>query len=120
MQTLMFGLQIAAIGIGIVFVGLIFLIIVIKCLGKGVEAFTKKTVSADVAMSVPDDQAPVSPVKVEEQEDENELIAVICAAVAWMLQGQGQIVTIRRVKEETTPGWALSGRQETMRLRQIL
>jgi len=52
-------------------------------------------------------------------DDDDEVITVIAAAVAYLTQGRGVLTTIRRVAAPGVPSWSLAGRQDTMNLRQI-
>ena len=51
--------------------------------------------------------------------DDDEIITVMAAAVAYLTQGGGVLTTIRRVAAPGVPSWSLAGRQDTMNLRQI-
>ncbi len=115
MQTLIFGLEVAVLGMGIVFSALVFLIGVIKVLGMATEKLAeKKQASKSVAAKDNAQEQKITPTA----EDNGEILAAISAAIACMTQGSGRIVTISRVREEDVPGWAAVGRQETMKLRQ--
>jgi sodium pump decarboxylase gamma subunit len=114
-QTLIFGLQVAALGIGIVFVALVFLIFVIKGMTKATELSEVKK-NTDNSMIIKKEAVPQEAPLIAE--DDDEIMAVIAAAVACLTQGKLRIKTIRRVKEENVPVWSAAGRQETMCLRQ--
>jgi sodium pump decarboxylase gamma subunit len=117
LETLLFGVQVALLGMGIVFVVLAFLIGIIKVLGMATKASDrKKPVVATVTATEKENEKVVALT----EEENSEILAVISAAVAMMTGGNGRIVTINRVREEAVPGWASAGRQETMRLRQEL
>lgn len=117
LQTLSFGVQVALLGMGIVFVALVFLIGIIKVMGMATKASDrKKPVVATVTATEKENEKVVT----STEEDNSEILAVISAAVAMMTGGNGRIVTINRVREGVVPGWAAAGRQETMRLRQGL
>ncbi len=109
-----FGLQVAIIGIGIVFVALTFLIGVVKLMILATGNAVKKT---------PEPQAPVTkaaePAVAVKKEDDSDVIAVIAATVAFLTQGRMSIKTITRVPGGYAPSWSLAGRQETMNLRQF-
>lgn len=116
MQTLIFGLKVSALGMGIVFVVLAFLIGVIKVMAKLTEiSDSKKKPNNPGAMKLGTVVQPTS-IKVE---DDSEVIAVIAAAAACMTQGTMRITTIRRIREEYVSTWSAAGRQETMNLRQL-
>lgn len=108
-----FSLIVMVIGMVTVFVGLILLIGLIKVmqmltsnLGQG-----KKKKAAKAAEAAP---APAAAPVVEEVPvtDDNELIAVISAAVAMMME-DGSAFTVRRVRRVTNaPVWNKAGREE--------
>lgn len=116
MSTLMFGLQVAVIAMAIVFVALVSLMFVIQ---GGASLMQKKTDEPKVA-AAPQAAAPApapvtaAPVK----EDNNELAAVIAAAIA--ASGHQVIVkSISRVIGTTGAAWAATGRTDAMSLRQL-
>lgn len=108
-----FSLIVMVIGMLTVFFGLILLIGLIKVmqmltsnLGQG-----KKKKAAKAAEAAP---APAAAPVVEEVPvtDDNELIAVISAAVAMMME-DGSAFTVRRVRRVTNaPVWNKAGREE--------
>lgn len=108
-----FSLIVMLIGMLTVFFGLVLLIGLIKVmqmltsnLGQG-----KKKKAAKAAEAAP---APVAAPVVEEVPvtDDNELIAVISAAVAMMME-DGSAFTVRRVRRVTNaPVWNKAGREE--------
>lgn len=115
MQTLVFGLQVSALGIGIVFLALVFLIGVIKIMAMATELSVKKESSAGTAdLSLTGKKQLDNPTETEDRE----IIAVIAAAIACMTRQKVRITTIRRIREEQVPNWAAAGRQETISLRQ--
>lgn len=115
LQTLIVGVQVALLGMGIVFVALVFLIGIIKVMSMATKAADgKKPVVVTRTATEKENEKVVT----STEEENNEILAVISAAVALMTGGNGRIVTIKRVREELVPGWAAAGRQETMRLRQ--
>lgn len=111
MQTLIFGLEVSVIGMGIVFIGLVFLIGVIKVMCMFTASIDKKKSAIETV-------TPSVTATTSTEKNNSEILAVISAAVAMMTGGNGRIVTISRVREEYVPGWAAAGRQETMKLRQ--
>ncbi|QNB45970.1 hypothetical protein BR63_06365 [Thermanaerosceptrum fracticalcis] len=114
-MLLTFGLQVALIGLGIVFVALTFLIGVIKVMAVATgNREVKKT--PKVAAPVTKGADPAAAVK---KEDDSDVIAVIAATVAFLTQGRMSIKTITRVPGGHAPSWSLAGRQETMNLRQF-
>ena len=116
LNNLGFGLTVTLIGIAIVFLGLTILIGLIKLmekatanLGKGGKGGKKAKKQADAPAP-----APVSAPVVEEVPvaDDSELIAVISAAVAMMME-DGSAFTVRRVRRvQNAPAWQKAGREE--------
>ena len=111
-----FGLIVTLIGIAIVFLGLTILIGLIKLmekatanLGKGGKGGKKAKKQAEAPAP-----APVAAPVVEEVPvaDDSELIAVISAAVAMMME-DGSAFTVRRVRRvQNAPAWQKAGREE--------
>lgn len=111
-----FGLTVTLIGIAIVFLGLTILIGLIKLmekatanLGKGGKGGKKAKKQAEAPAP-----APVAAPVVEEVPvaDDSELIAVISAAVAMMME-DGSAFTVRRVRRvQNAPAWQKAGREE--------
>lgn len=111
-----FGLTVTLIGIAIVFLGLTILIGLIKLmekatanLGKGGKGGKKGRKQAEAPAP-----APVAAPVVEEVPvaDDSELIAVISAAVAMMME-DGSAFTVRRVRRvQNAPAWQKAGREE--------
>ena len=88
---LQYGLSVALVGIGTVFVGLIILIALIKLMEIVMASATGKKKAAAPAPAAP---APVAEEPVEETDDD-ELIAVIAAAVAAAMEQSGPDVRSR-------------------------
>ena len=115
-NNLGFGLTVTLIGIAIVFLGLTILIGLIKLmekatanLGKGGKGGKKGKKQAEAPAP-----APVAAPVVEEVPvaDDSELIAVISAAVAMMME-DGSAFTVRRVRRvQNAPAWQKAGREE--------
>lgn len=111
-NNLGFGLTVTLIGIAIVFLGLTILIGLIKLmenatanLGKGGKK-AKKQAEAPLRAGC---RAVVEEVPVA---DDSELIAVISAAVAMMME-DGSAFTVRRVRRvQNAPAWQKAGREE--------
>ena len=112
MDNLMMGLSTAAIGMIVVFLGLIILICAIQILGK----FDKKEPEKATV-----DVAPVMSEVVEEEiiEDDTEVIAAITAALAVLLDTektddtQSQGFVVRRVRKiSQSPAWQKMARDE--------
>lgn len=110
---LQYGLSVALVGIGTVFVGLIILIALIKLMEIVMSSATGKKKAAAPAPAAP---APVAEETVEETDDD-ELIAVIAAAVAAAMEQSGEenttgfvVRSIRRINN--APAWNRAGREE--------
>lgn len=115
-NNLGFGLIVTLIGMLTVFFGLVLLIGLIKLmekatanLGKGGKGGKKAKKQAEAPAP-----APVAAPVVEEVPvaDDSELIAVISAAVAMMME-DGSAFTVRRVRRvQNAPAWQKAGREE--------
>ena len=110
---LQYGLSVALVGIGTVFVGLIILIALIKLMEIVMASATGKK---KAAVPAPAAAAPVAEEPVEETDDD-ELIAVIAAAVAAAMEQSGEenttgfvVRSIRRINN--APAWNRAGREE--------
>lgn len=110
---LQYGLSVALVGIGTVFVGLIILIALIKLMEIVMASATGKKKAAAPAPAAP---APVAEEPVEETDDD-ELIAVIATAVAAAMEQSGEenttgfvVRSIRRINN--APAWNRAGREE--------
>lgn len=109
-NNLGFGLTVTLIGIAIVFLGLTILIGLIKLMEKATANLGKKGKKQAEAPA----PAPVTAPVVEEVPvaDDSELIAVISAAVAMMME-DGSAFTVRRVRRvQNAPAWQKAGREE--------
>lgn len=116
LNNLGFGLIVTLIGMLTVFFGLVLLIGLIKLmenatanLGKGGKKSKKSKKQAEAPAP-----APVAAPVVEEVPvaDDSELIAVISAAVAMMME-DGSAFTVRRVRRvQNAPAWQKAGREE--------
>ncbi len=127
-QTLLYGLQVAVVGMSIVFLGLVILIFLFKLMSVAVRAMEKKDKPA--AEPVPATPAfPVEELKAEltaaleplmtEMADmaDEEIAAVIAAAVAAMDGGSGLVVrSIRRIGVNV-PQWNAAGRTDIINTR---
>jgi len=110
-----FGLTVAGIGIGIVFFELALLIGVIYMITLVAKALTgKKNTLPEKKVAV----EAAAPVIIEAEDNDDEIAAVIAAAVAYLTQGTSVVTAIRRVHGVSGPTWSLAGRQETMSARQ--
>ena len=107
---LQYGLSVALVGIGTVFVGLIILIALIKLMEIVMASTTgKKKAAAPAPAAVAEE--PV------EETDDDELIAVIAAAVVAAMEQSGEenttgfvVRSIRRINN--APAWNRAGREE--------
>ena len=109
LNNLGFGLIVTLIGIVTVFIGLVILIALIKVMEKATANLGKKKATPAKAAEA----APAAPA-VEEVPvtDDSELIAVISAAVAMMME-DGSAFTVRRVRRvSNAPAWQKAGREE--------
>ena len=110
-NNLGFGLTVTLIGIAIVFLGLTILIGLIKLMENATANLGKGGKKAKKQAEAP---APVAAPVVEEVPvaDDSELIAVISAAVAMMME-DGSAFTVRRVRRvQNAPAWQKAGREE--------
>lgn len=110
-NNLGFGLTVTLIGIAIVFLGLTILIGLIKLMEKATANLGKGGKKGKKQAEAP---APVAAPVVEEVPvaDDSELIAVISAAVAMMME-DGSAFTVRRVRRvQNAPAWQKAGREE--------
>lgn len=113
MDKLMFGLSVAAIGMVVVFVGLVILIFCIKAITKLAGAGSKKPEKKKE--SVAPVAAPAVPAVVPAAAPEGiptDVIAAITAAIAAVWQGPSGFV-VRHVKRvSNAPAWNRAGREE--------
>lgn len=113
-NNLGFGLTVTLIGIAIVFLGLTILIGLIKLMEKATANLGKGGKKAKKQAAEAPAPAPVAAPVVEEVPvaDDSELIAVISAAVAMMME-DGSAFTVRRVRRvQNAPAWQKAGREE--------
>ena len=112
MEKLMEGLQVTAVGVGIVFVGLVVLIGLIKIIGVATGSLGKKK---EAPKPAPQPEPAPTVTVVEEApaaQDDGALIAVITAAIAAMLDDGGSFVVRRVRRVSNTPAWSKAGREE--------
>ena len=116
---IVYGLQVAAIGLVVVFLGLTILICAVTIMGKIMENATARkeakaraaAEAAAAAAAAAEASAPVvepEPV-MEEVTDDSELIAVIAAAIA-AFDNSGNGLVVRRVRR--VAGWKNAARAE--------
>ena len=116
MDNLILGLSTTAVGMLVVFSGLVILIACITVMGMlNKNAGGKKKAAPKPAPTAA--PAPVPPIQMEEpaQENDDQLIAVITAAIAAVWQGQQSGFVVRRVRR--TDG--MSARARAAREEQI-
>ena len=134
MDKLIIGLEVTLIGLVIVFVMLMLIIGVVKVIAlaggfvdkkteqlnakKAAKKAAKAAKKAQAAKEEPAEAAPapVAEVVVSEpvQADDTELIAVIAAACAVMMDTVPQNVAVRSVKRVRRTAWAEAGRRSQM------
>ena len=116
LAKLQYGLSVALVGIGTVFVGLVILIVLIKVMEMVIHGATggKK---APAAAPAPVPAPAPAVVEKEPEQDDDELIAVIAAAVAMAMEAAGEenttgfvVRSIRRINN--APAWNRAGREE--------
>lgn len=113
LNNLGFGLIVTLIGMLTVFFGLVLLIGLIKLMENATANLGKGGKKAKKQAEAPA-PAPVAAPVVEEVPvaDDSELIAVISAAVAMMME-DGSAFTVRRVRRvQNAPAWKKAGREE--------
>ena len=120
---IVYGLQVAAIGLVVVFLGLAILICFITLMAQVFKALDAKKAekaaeakraeeaarAAEAAKAVPAPSAAPSEPAVQDVTDDSELIAVIAAAIAAFTDSDKQLV-VRRVRKVS--GWNRAGRAE--------
>jgi len=113
---LTYGLKVALLGMGTVFVALYVLMLLIGVQSSILAPKPKKKVEEVKTEAAPVEPAPTAPT--EAKEDEDEIRAVIAAAIAAC--GQNVVIkTITRVTGTSGTAWAANGRTDAMRLRQL-
>lgn len=108
-EKLAFSGKVALVGMGIVFLGLIILIILISLMGRIFKSLNERKNPAPASVPAP---APVPEIPVEEvaPEDNAELVAVITAALMAYEQKTGKALVVRSVRR--AGAWGKTGRQE--------
>ena len=120
METLVFGLQVTVIGVGMVFVALIALIFIISLQDKILSGFTKKKPEKVETPKVETAQVVSASQSEAKKEDQDELIAVIAAAISAYNGQQVVVKNIRRVTGNAGLPWASASRIDNMNLRQMV
>lgn len=112
METLTFGLTVTLIGMAIVFAGLVLLIGLIKVVALATGNIGKPKQEKKAAEPAPA-AAPIAEAAAPAANADDELIAVITAAIAAMMDGDNSGFVVRRVRRvSNTPAWSKSGREE--------
>lgn len=115
-----FGLTVAGIGMGIVFLELILLIFVIYLISSGAARING--IKSPKSVKPVQGKAEPAPVAVSQSEqaanDNEEVLAVIAAAIA-CFDSNVRISTISRIKGADSPVWSHAGRHDVMSARQI-
>jgi sodium pump decarboxylase gamma subunit len=114
LDTLIYSLIVTLFGMVMVFIVLVMLQYILKLLEVVFYRKKKDNMTANQIVEA-DASEPVSNISAGETVEEEELIAVITAAVASCLGGKSKIVvrSIRRVND-ITPVWARAGRNDQM------
>lgn len=113
---LTYGLKVTLLGMGIVFIALYFLMFLIQVQSK---FFTLKSSNQVITINQVDSRVEKpKPIQIKDYDDENEIAAVIAAAIA-ACGHQIVIKNITRIYRNYGSPWAQSGRVETMKLRQL-
>ena len=117
LAKLQYGLSVALVGIGTVFVGLVILIVLIKVMEMVIHGATGGKKAPAPAAAAPAPAPAPAVVEEEPEQDDDELIAVIAAAVAMAMEAAGEenttgfvVRSIRRINN--APAWNRAGREE--------
>lgn len=117
LAKLQYGLSVALVGIGTVFVGLVILIVLIKVMEMVIHGATGSKKAPAPAAAAPAPAPAPAVVEEEPEQDDDELIAVIAAAVAMAMEAAGEenttgfvVRSIRRINN--APAWNRAGREE--------
>ena len=108
-EQLAFSGKVALVGLGLVFLGLIILIILISLMGKIFESVNSGKRDTPAPAPVPE---PVPEILTEEvsYQDDAELVAVITAALMAYEQKTGKALVVRSVRR--SGAWGRTARQE--------
>ena len=117
LAKLQYGLSVALVGIGTVFVGLVILIVLIKVMEMVIHGATGSKKATAPAAAAPAPAPALAVMEEEPEQDDGELIAVIAAAVAMAMEAAGEenttgfvVRSIRRINN--APAWNRAGREE--------
>lgn len=119
MGNVMFGLQVTAIGISVVFTALISLVFVISIQEKILSGIGKKNDNKAVAKAEPQPVV-ATPQPEAKKEDPAELVAVIAAAISAYNGQQVVVKNIKRINGNPGLPWASASRTDNMNLRQMV
>jgi sodium pump decarboxylase gamma subunit len=119
MERLLFGLGVTVVGMVIVFIGLAFLILCVNLLKSLFKDKKAGAGSSEESKAIPEnpDDVPLPVIfsavaAVMAKEEQEQLAAVITAAVAALWEDESGFV-VRRVRRiESSPAWQKAGREE--------
>lgn len=113
------GLLVAAVGMSITFLALLFLWLVIGLMSKTISGMNTSQQKPAKATASTKDVQPVAHVAQPKEEEDENLVAVITAAIAASLQTSIHQVVVTKIArvEEDSPAWAKSGRIEQINTR---
>ena len=112
MEKLINGLQVTAVGVGIVFVGLVILIGLVKLIGVATGSLGKPKEAPKFPQQPAVIPAETVIRELPAEQDDTALIAVITAAIAAMLDDNTGFVVRRVRRVSNTPAWSKAGREE--------
>lgn len=119
-QATVFSLQVALIGMAIVFIALIVLVFLFKIMSFVVTRAKsdKRKDAPSPAHAVPAPVVPpvAAPILKAAQQDEEDEIAAVIAAVTALCQDSGNGLVVRSVRHigKNAPAWNLAGRQDSI------
>lgn len=126
-EQLLTSLKVFTIGFGTVFIALILLIYVIELINKviNMDAFTKKDKESTVSGAIKEtdetkkDLTAIEPTEDEQDVDDEEIIAVITAAVAASLNRSTHDIVVKSIKRipYRTPAWNQASRSKQIATR---
>lgn len=117
-EKLLMSLRVTLLGMGTVFIALIVLIYIIELINKVLNLNYTSDKKQDDSEDVNLEKANEDFAKIEDetisQEDEEELVAVITAAIAASLNRSTHDIVVRSVKRvpNNTPAWNRAGRSQ--------
>ena len=117
MQDIIFGLEVAVIGMSVVFVGLVLIILLMKVLSWAVgnrngSSKNKPDGSNDVKPVQTTTNSGSPTIVLAEQPNQNQLIAVITAAIAAMLGRPTNGLFVRSFRKVGGSAWSRANREE--------